>query len=196
MPSQELRIRRVAIDTWRESVVYLHRDCVVVCAKTSSRAITSPAGTADTMAVLGEVDLPIERLQPLERDTNGCLGWGGSAALSPADDILISVERPLGIDPPGGTGWRPCSARRSPPAPPTWCRAPRWAPSAKVRSMPATQRLRKLFELVAGSLNRHVEVMLIDGILLRRRIVRRRATSPGHSALIRLIEGAAQPRPI
>ena len=27
---QDLRIRRVAIDTWRENVAYLHRDCPVV----------------------------------------------------------------------------------------------------------------------------------------------------------------------
>jgi thymidine phosphorylase len=42
-----------------------------------------------------------ERLQQIVRDTNGCLAWGGTADLSPADDILISVERPLAIDSPG-----------------------------------------------------------------------------------------------
>ena len=31
----------------------------------------------------------------------GCLAWGGTAHLSPADDVLISVERPLSIDSPG-----------------------------------------------------------------------------------------------
>ena len=73
----------------------------MLCPKTSSRAITSPAGTADTMEVLADVELPFERLQQIVRDTNGCIAWGGSAGLSPADDILISVERPLGVDSPG-----------------------------------------------------------------------------------------------
>jgi len=54
MPAQELHIRLVAIDTWRENVAYLLRDCAMV------RAITSPAGTAGTMAVLAEVELPFE----------------------------------------------------------------------------------------------------------------------------------------
>ncbi|MDE1950575.1 MAG: thymidine phosphorylase, partial [Burkholderiales bacterium] len=69
--------------------------------KTSSRAITSPAGTADTMEMLAAVELPIERLQQIVRATGACLAWGGSADLSPADDVLISVERPLAIDSPG-----------------------------------------------------------------------------------------------
>lgn len=67
--------------------------------KTSSRAITSPAGTADTMEVLARVDLDIEEMQTLVQREKGCLVWGGHVHLSPADDVLISVERPLGLDP-------------------------------------------------------------------------------------------------
>ena len=73
------------------------------CPKTSSRAITSGAGTADTMEMLADVELPLERLQQIVRRTRGCLAWGGTADLSPADDILISVERALAIDSPGQT---------------------------------------------------------------------------------------------
>jgi thymidine phosphorylase len=36
-------------------------------------------------------------------------------------------------------------------------------PTAKVRSMPAAQRLRKLFEYVASLLNLHLDVMITDG---------------------------------
>ncbi len=73
----------------------------MLCPKTSSRAITSPAGTADTMEVLANVELPLQDLQRIVRDHRGCLAWGGTAQLSPADDVLISVERPLSIDSPG-----------------------------------------------------------------------------------------------
>jgi len=69
--------------------------------KTSSRAITSPAGTADTMEVLANVQLQIAELHDIVRKHRGCLAWGGTARLSPVDDILISVERPLGIDSQG-----------------------------------------------------------------------------------------------
>ena len=65
--------------------------------KTSSRAITSPSGTADTMACLAEVELPFDRMEAIVREHRGCLAWGGTATLSPADDILISVSRPLSL---------------------------------------------------------------------------------------------------
>jgi thymidine phosphorylase len=69
--------------------------------KTSSRAITSPAGTADTMEVLANVDLEPRRLHNIVQQQRGCLAWGGTARLAPVDDILISVERPLSMDSPG-----------------------------------------------------------------------------------------------
>jgi thymidine phosphorylase len=66
--------------------------------KTSSRAITSPAGTADTMEVLAPVNLDIVAMRKVVEQEQGCLVWGGSVALSPVDDILISVERVLDLD--------------------------------------------------------------------------------------------------
>jgi thymidine phosphorylase len=41
--------------------------------KTSSRAITSPAGTADTMEVLAEVNLSPLQLNEVVRRERGCL---------------------------------------------------------------------------------------------------------------------------
>ncbi|TXH98179.1 MAG: thymidine phosphorylase, partial [Pseudomonas sp.] len=73
----------------------------MLCPKTSSRAITSPAGTADTMEVLANVEPSFDRLSEIVREHRGCLAWGGTSDLSPADDVLISVERPLSIDSPG-----------------------------------------------------------------------------------------------
>ena len=43
--------------------------------KTSSRAITSPAGTADTMEVLAEVNLTPDQLHDIVRQERGCLAW-------------------------------------------------------------------------------------------------------------------------
>lgn len=67
--------------------------------KTSSRAITSPAGTADRMEVLAPVDLKAEDIIRIVKKTNGCLVWGGALDLAPADDAFIQIEYPLGIDP-------------------------------------------------------------------------------------------------
>ena len=67
--------------------------------KTSSRAITSAAGTADRMEVLCPVDLTIEEMRGVVKKTNACLAWGGTLELAPADDLFIQVEYPLSIDP-------------------------------------------------------------------------------------------------
>ncbi len=70
----------------------------VTIPKTSSRSITSPAGTADTMEVLANVSLHIKKMKKIVEKTNGCIIWGGALNLAPADDKIITVERPLAID--------------------------------------------------------------------------------------------------
>ncbi len=66
--------------------------------KTSSRAITSPAGTADTMETLAPVDLNLAAIRRVVEQEGGCIVWGGSVRLSPADDFIIGVERVLDLD--------------------------------------------------------------------------------------------------
>ncbi len=73
----------------------------LIMPKTSSRAITSPAGTADTMETLAPVDLDLSAMRRVVEQEGGCIVWGGSVRLSPADDILIRVERALEIDSEG-----------------------------------------------------------------------------------------------
>jgi thymidine phosphorylase len=69
--------------------------------KTSSRAITSPAGTADMMETLAPVALDVASIHRVVEQEGGCIVWGGAVNLSPADDILIRVERALDIDTEG-----------------------------------------------------------------------------------------------
>jgi thymidine phosphorylase len=69
--------------------------------KTSSRAITSPAGTADTMETITPVDLSTADIYRVVEQEGGCIVWGGAVKLSPADDILIRIERALDIDSEG-----------------------------------------------------------------------------------------------
>jgi len=67
--------------------------------KTSSRAITSVAGTADRAEVLMPVNLTIKKLEKVVKKCNGCIAWGGSLELAPADDIFVQTEFSLHIDP-------------------------------------------------------------------------------------------------
>lgn len=67
--------------------------------KTSSRAITDPAGTADRMEVFSPVSHDIKKIEQIVKKTGGCIVWGGAVDLAPADDALIQVEYPLSLDP-------------------------------------------------------------------------------------------------
>lgn len=69
--------------------------------KTSSRAITSPAGTVDTMEVFAPVNLSLETMQQVVEQENGCIVWGGSISLSPADDLFIRIARIMDLDSEG-----------------------------------------------------------------------------------------------
>lgn len=69
--------------------------------KTSSRSITSAAGTADSMEVLANVSLGMEQIKKIMKKTCGVICWGGALDLAPVDDMIIRIERPLGLDPPG-----------------------------------------------------------------------------------------------
>ena len=134
----------------------------MVCPKTSSRAITSPSGTADTMEVLAQVELPFEKMSDIVRAHHGCLTWGGAAHLSPADDVLISVERPLSLDSPAQMVASILSKKISAGSTHLVLDIP-IGPTAKVRSMPEAQRLRRLFEYVASRLKLSLDVVISDG---------------------------------
>ncbi len=112
----------------------------LVMPKTSSRAITSPAGTADTMEMLAPVDLGIEQLQHVVRTEGGCVAWGGAMHLSPADDIFVRVERELDIDTEGQLIASVLSKKIAAGATHVVIDIP-IGPTAKIRSREAAERL-------------------------------------------------------
>ncbi len=63
--------------------------------KSSSRAITTPSGTADDMEILAPVMLSKDKIYSVIEKTNGCIVWGGSFNTAPADDVIIKVEEVL-----------------------------------------------------------------------------------------------------
>jgi AMP phosphorylase len=67
--------------------------------KTSSRAISSAAGTSDIVEVFAKVDFSAKELKSIAESIGGIMAWGGGLNLAPADDVIIRVEHPLGIDP-------------------------------------------------------------------------------------------------
>lgn len=130
--------------------------------KTSSRAITSPAGTADTMETLTNVSLSLDEMRAVVNAEGGCLAWGGSVRLSPADDLLIQVERALDIDSEGQLIASVLSKKAAAGATHVLIDIP-VGPTAKVRSQDAADRLAKSFKVVAGNLGLKILIMMTDG---------------------------------
>ena len=130
--------------------------------KTSSRAITSPAGTADTMEVLARVDVGIEEMKEVVAACHGCLVWGGHVNLSPADDILISVERPLSLDTREQMVASIMSKKLAAGSTHLLIDLP-VGPTAKLANANDAMRLRKLFEFVGDHFGIAVEVITTDG---------------------------------
>jgi thymidine phosphorylase len=130
--------------------------------KTSSRSITSPAGTSDTMDVLADVHLELAKMKEIVAREGGCLGWGGAFSLAPADDIIIAVERPLSIDAPGQMVASILSKKKAAGATHVLIDIP-IGRTAKVQSPLQGAKLKKLFEYVGSHLDMFVDVIITDG---------------------------------
>lgn len=134
----------------------------LIMPKTSSRAITSPAGTADTMETLCPVELDLPTMRRVVEQVGGCLVWGGAVHLSPADDILIRVERTLDLDSEGQMVASVLSKKASAGSTHVLIDIP-VGPSAKVRTPEAGRQLARLLEEVGLRLGLTVRVLLTDG---------------------------------
>lgn len=130
--------------------------------KTSSRAITSPAGTADTMETMAPVDLDLASIRRVVEQEAGCIVWGGSVRLSPADDILIRIERALDIDSEGQLIASVLSKKIAAGSTHLVLDIP-IGPTAKVRSAGAAQVLSQRLTEVAGIFGIQTTVVLSDG---------------------------------
>lgn len=129
--------------------------------KTSSRAITSPAGTADTMGVLAEVALSPKRLYQVVEEAGACIAWGGALDLAPADDILITVERPMELDTEPQMVASILAKKKTAGATHVLIDIPVGG-SVKVRTAADAERLAALFRVVAERIELHVDVVITD----------------------------------
>lgn len=130
--------------------------------KTSSRSITSPAGTADTMEVITRVDLDIDSIRRVVREEGACLAWGGSVSLSPVDDILIRVEKAMDLDSQGQLVASVLSKKVAAGSTHILIDIP-VGPTAKIRSQSAAQELKAIFEQVGRRLGVVVRPVITDG---------------------------------
>lgn len=143
-------------------VVAMVAACGVPIPKTSSRAITSPAGTADTMEVLAPVDLDVPAMRRVVEKEGGCVVWGGAVRLSPADDVLIRVERPLDFDSEGQLVASVLSKKAAAGSTHVVIDVP-VGPTAKVRSAQAADSLSGRLRAAAAALGLQLRIEQTDG---------------------------------
>lgn len=130
--------------------------------KTSSRSITSPAGTADTMEVLAKVDIELTRMFNIVKQTKGCIVWGGGLDLSPADDLIIHVEHPLELDSEGQMIASILSKKKSVGSTHVLIDIP-IGKTAKVTDIYKAEDLKKKFERIGKGIGMEIIVLISDG---------------------------------
>jgi len=127
--------------------------------KSSSRAITTPGGTADDMETLAPVDLSKEDIYRVVKETNGCIVWGGSFNIAPADDILIKVEEPLLFESFDKIIVSIMAKKVAFGSNHVVIDLP-YGDTVKVHSMKDAQVLRSKFEMIAGRFDIKIRVMI------------------------------------
>lgn len=143
-------------------VVAIAASAGLIMPKTSSRAITSPAGTADVMEVMTPVTLGIDAMRAVVEKEGGCFVWGGSLALSPADDLMIKVARPLELDSDAQLVASVLSKKIAAGSTHAVIDIP-IGPTAKVRSKEQADQLEHLLNQVAFANGLNLKVVRTDG---------------------------------
>jgi len=130
--------------------------------KTSSRAITSAAGTADAMEVLAKVDLTPAELRACVLETNACIAWNGKLNHSILDEVMNAITRPLGLDTRSWSVASILSKKYSAGSTHVVIDIP-YSSSGKVKSKEDAQNLAKLFETVGHALGMVVKAFATNG---------------------------------
>ena len=130
--------------------------------KTSSRSITSAAGTADTIEYLCNVNMTGDRLKEVVHKTKGCLAWGGALNLAPADDKIIRVESPISLDPTGQLIASVLAKKKSVSANHVLIDIP-VGRGAKIEDIREAKKLKKKFQKIGRLLKMKMRVIITDG---------------------------------
>ncbi len=130
--------------------------------KTSSRSITSPAGTADTMECICNVTIEAPRLDQILKEIKGFIAWGGGVDIAAADDKLIQLRRRIGLDPEGMMLASIMAKKFAAGSKIVLIDIP-LGPQAKVKDLPAAMNLKQRFENIGKLLKMQVNVIITDG---------------------------------
>jgi len=129
--------------------------------KTSTRSITSPAGTADTMEVLANVMVEYDNIPEILKKAKGFIIWGGTSNLADADDNLIEVRHSMNLDPTGMVLASVLAKKKAAGSTHVLIDLP-YGPQAKVTYSEA-KKLKKQFEKIAKLIGLTIKVIITKG---------------------------------
>lgn len=90
------RTTPITVSIVASAIDHLKMDAVLP--KTSSRAVTSAAGTADVVEILAPIEFTGQELKKIVEKNKGCLVWNGVLGIAPADDKIIQIERLIQLE--------------------------------------------------------------------------------------------------
>lgn len=130
---------------------------------TMTRSVTSCSGAADAMEVLAHVELSEEETAATVNEIGGCMVLDGKRlAMSATEDLLMSLERALGISTPQQIVASILSSKIAMGITHLLVDIP-VGKTAKIRNMSEAMSLRKLFEYVGDMLSMKIDVIVTDG---------------------------------
>lgn len=130
--------------------------------KTSSRAITSAAGTADAMETVARVDLTAQEVRRCVDEARACIAWNGRLNHSLIDERINAFTKPLGL---ASNRWSVASIlskKRSAGSTHVIVDLP-CGPRAKLKTVEEAHALGALFEYVGAGLGLTVKALVTDG---------------------------------
>ncbi len=134
----------------------------ILMPKTSSRAITSPAGTADAVESVCNVTINAHRLMTIAKKVGGFMVWGGGVDLAAADDRMIRIRNPMSLDPEGMLLASIMAKKHSVSANRVLIDIP-VGPGVKIKDAAHAQHLKKRFLQIGKMLGMKVKVIITDG---------------------------------
>lgn len=114
------------------------------------------------METLAPVDLDLPTMRAVVEREGGCIAWGGAVRLSPADDILIRIERALDLDSQGQLVASVLSKKIAAGSSHVVFDLP-VGPTAKIRSAEAAQSLTQDLIEIARAFGLKAQAVITDG---------------------------------
>lgn len=130
--------------------------------KTSSRAITSAAGTADAMETVARVDLAHDDVRRCVAQARACIAWNGRLNHSVVDDVMNAITRPLRLDSRRWSVASILSKKYTAGATHIIVDLP-YGAQTKLATRADAEALGAMFEHVGKGLGLHVRALVTDG---------------------------------